>query len=101
MQLALRHKAGGIGLVKTFAPIAQFVEQLPPAVKQQDGPVPLKRAGTLNLRHKASGIGLVKTFAPIAQLVEQLTLNQRVVGSIPTRRTINIILEESHSGLYS
>ena len=31
-----------------------------------------------------SGVG---RFAPIAQLVEQLTLNQRVVGSIPTRRT--------------
>ncbi len=26
---------------------------------------------------------------PLAQLVEQLTLNQRVVGSIPTRPTIN------------
>ena len=25
---------------------------------------------------------------PLAQLVEQLTLNQRVVGSIPTRPTI-------------
>ena len=29
----------------------------------------------------------MKILAPIAQLVEQLTLNQRVVGSIPTRRT--------------
>ena len=26
-------------------------------------------------------------FGPLAQLVEQLTLNQRVVGSIPTRPT--------------
>jgi hypothetical protein len=26
-------------------------------------------------------------FAPLAQLVEQLTLNQRVAGSIPARRT--------------
>ena len=28
---------------------------------------------------------------PLAQLVEQLTLNQRVVGSIPTRPTILIL----------
>ena len=31
--------------------------------------------------------GVEQLLAPIAQLVEQLTLNQRVVGSIPTRRT--------------
>ncbi len=30
----------------------------------------------------------VKFFGPLAQLVEQLTLNQLVVGSIPTRPTI-------------
>ena len=29
----------------------------------------------------------VKVFGPLAQLVEQLTLNQLVVGSIPTRPT--------------
>jgi hypothetical protein len=29
------------------------------------------------------------SFGPLAQLVEQLTLNQLVVGSIPTRPTIN------------
>ena len=28
-----------------------------------------------------------KVFGPLAQLVEQLTLNQLVVGSIPTRPT--------------
>ena len=33
--------------------------------------------------------GLVcKVYGPLAQLVEQLTLNQLVVGSIPTRPTI-------------
>jgi hypothetical protein len=31
-------------------------------------------------------LGIV--FGPLAQLVEQLTLNQLVVGSIPTRPTI-------------
>jgi hypothetical protein len=30
---------------------------------------------------------LDKVFGPLAQLVEQLTLNQLVVGSIPTRPT--------------
>src|ERR1700691_1393100 len=30
-------------------------------------------------------------FGPLAQLVEQLTLNQLVVGSIPTRPTILLI----------
>jgi hypothetical protein len=29
-----------------------------------------------------------KVYGPLAQLVEQLTLNQLVVGSIPTRPTI-------------
>jgi hypothetical protein len=32
---------------------------------------------------------LEKVFGPLAQLVEQLTLNQLVVGSIPTRPTIS------------
>jgi hypothetical protein len=31
-----------------------------------------------------------KGFGPLAQLVEQLTLNQLVVGSIPTRPTISL-----------
>ena len=30
----------------------------------------------------------IVAWGPLAQLVEQLTLNQRVVGSIPTRLTI-------------
>jgi hypothetical protein len=30
----------------------------------------------------------ISSSGPLAQLVEQLTLNQRVVGSIPTRPTI-------------
>ena len=35
-----------------------------------------------------SGSALLdKVFGPLAQLVEQLTLNQLVVGSIPTRPT--------------
>ena len=33
---------------------------------------------------------LDKVFGPLAQLVEQLTLNQLVVGSIPTRPTNSI-----------
>jgi hypothetical protein len=39
---------------------------------------------------RKSGVrsGLTKVFGPLAQLVEQLTLNQLVVGSIPTRPTI-------------
>jgi hypothetical protein len=38
---------------------------------------------------RKSGSALVlKVFGPLAQLVEQLTLNQLVVGSIPTRPTI-------------
>ena len=38
----------------------------------------------------ASREGLVcKVYGPLAQLVEQLTLNQLVVGSIPTRPTIS------------
>jgi hypothetical protein len=32
---------------------------------------------------------LVQIYGPLAQLVEQLTLNQLVVGSIPTRPTIH------------
>jgi hypothetical protein len=32
---------------------------------------------------------LEKVLGPLAQLVEQLTLNQLVVGSIPTRPTIS------------
>ena len=31
-----------------------------------------------------------KVYGPLAQLVEQLTLNQLVVGSIPTRPTISL-----------
>jgi hypothetical protein len=38
-----------------------------------------------------SGSALLdKVFGPLAQLVEQLTLNQLVVGSIPTRPTISL-----------
>ena len=37
---------------------------------------------------ESSSALLEKFFGPLAQLVEQLTLNQLVVGSIPTRPTI-------------
>jgi hypothetical protein len=37
---------------------------------------------------KSDSALLEKVFGPLAQLVEQLTLNQLVVGSIPTRPTI-------------
>jgi hypothetical protein len=37
---------------------------------------------------KSDSALLDKVFGPLAQLVEQLTLNQLVVGSIPTRPTI-------------
>ena len=33
------------------------------------------------------------SLAPLAQLAEQLTLNQRVVGSSPTRRTKTFVLD--------
>ena len=36
---------------------------------------------------ESSSALLEKVFGPLAQLVEQLTLNQLVVGSIPTRPT--------------
>jgi hypothetical protein len=38
------------------------------------------------MRHLQRVLG--RKFGPLAQLVEQLTLNQLVVGSIPTRPTI-------------
>ena len=47
-------------------------------------------AGSSPVVHPTSGAGglLVEWFkGPLAQLVEQLTLNQLVVGSIPTRPT--------------
>ena len=45
-----------------------------------------------------SGSALVlKVFGPLAQLVEQLTLNQLVVGSIPTRPTIYPLPQTSGS----
>jgi hypothetical protein len=34
------------------------------------------------------GLSIIWFIGPLAQLVEQLTLNQLVVGSIPTRPTI-------------
>jgi hypothetical protein len=37
--------------------------------------------------HTSVAFARKKHFAPLAQLAEQLTLNQRVVGSIPTRCT--------------
>jgi hypothetical protein len=37
---------------------------------------------------ESSSALLEKVLGPLAQLVEQLTLNQLVVGSIPTRPTI-------------
>jgi hypothetical protein len=49
-------------------------------------------AGSSPVVHPTSGLpgGLLMTrfIGPLAQLVEQLTLNQLVVGSIPTRPTI-------------
>lgn len=39
----------------------------------------------------SSPIGHPIKYGPLAQLVEQLTLNQRVVGSIPTRPIKNQI----------
>ena len=42
--------------------------------------------GSSPIVHPIFGCGLF--FGPLAQLVEQLTLNQLVVGSIPTRPTI-------------
>jgi hypothetical protein len=42
---------------------------------------------TLERRGEVESAVLDKVFGPLAQLVEQLTLNQLVVGSIPTRPT--------------
>jgi hypothetical protein len=41
-----------------------------------------------------------KVFGPLAQLVEQLTLNQLVVGSIPTRPTIYLPRPVLVTGLF-
>ena len=43
---------------------------------------------TFDNRCESSSALLERVFGPLAQLVEQLTLNQLVVGSIPTRPTI-------------
>ena len=45
-------------------------------------------AGSSPVVHPTFGVWFVEWFiGPLAQLVEQLTLNQLVVGSIPTRPT--------------
>jgi hypothetical protein len=47
-------------------------------------------AGSSPVVHPTFGVSFVEWFiGPLAQLVEQLTLNQLVVGSIPTRPTIS------------
>jgi hypothetical protein len=51
-------------------------------------------AGSSPVVHPTFGMGanwgfvVCMVYGPLAQLVEQLTLNQLVVGSIPTRPTI-------------
>ena len=48
-------------------------------------------AGSSPVVHPTSGVVVLSIewfIGPLAQLVEQLTLNQLVVGSIPTRPTI-------------
>jgi hypothetical protein len=48
-------------------------------------------AGSSPVVHPTFGVLFVEWFiGPLAQLVEQLTLNQLVVGSIPTRPTNSI-----------
>jgi hypothetical protein len=48
-------------------------------------------AGSSPVVHPTFGVWFVEWFiGPLAQLVEQLTLNQLVVGSIPTRPTNKI-----------
>ena len=54
-------------------------------------------AGSSPVVHPTSMMGASRAvrcwkrfFGPLAQLVEQLTLNQLVVGSIPTRPTISL-----------
>jgi general stress protein CsbA len=44
---------------------------------------------------------LDKVFGPLAQLVEQLTLNQLVVGSIPTRPTISASIVKNLRGTHA
>ena len=64
--------------------VAQLVEPriVIPAVAGSSPVVHPNSVGRVRVRQ----LGL---FGPLAQLVEQLTLNQLVVGSIPTRPTIS------------
>ena len=69
--------------------VAQLVEPriVIPAVA---GSSPVVHPTSKRWGGESSGSALVdKVFGPLAQLVEQLTLNQLVVGSIPTRPTIS------------
>jgi hypothetical protein len=67
--------------------VAQLVEPriVIPAVA---GSSPVVHPTFQRLGQKSGGALVLKVFGPLAQLVEQLTLNQLVVGSIPTRPTI-------------
>ena len=67
--------------------VAQLVESriVIPAVA---GSSPVVHPTSL-LRRGVGSWSVGKSFGPLAQLVEQLTLNQLVVGSIPTRPTIS------------
>ena len=89
-------------LARLAAPVAQWIEHWPPE-PGATGSNPVRRAKRerrsrlrLRLREKERrflSLPLTPTLwnlvGPLAQLVEQLTLNQRAVGSTPTRPTKN------------
>ena len=78
----------------TAAPVAQWIEHQPPELRAT-GSNPVRR--TIKIQHThdvgSSPLRISAAFpipqhgGPLAQLVEQLTLNQRAVGSTPTRPT--------------
>ena len=72
--------------------VAQLVEPriVVPAVVGSS-PIGHPRLAITKTRLSIYGIVTEGHEGPLAQLVEQLTLNQRVVGSIPTRPTIKTI----------
>ena len=69
--------------------VAQLVEpRIVVPVVVGSSPIGHPRLAITKTRSSIYGIATEGHEGPLAQLVEQLTLNQRVVGSIPTRPTI-------------
>ena len=87
---------GRLDLEKLARTIATAMRMLDNVIDINFYTIPEARAS--NLKHRPVGLGVMGNtdalallrlpVASVAQLVEQLTLNQLVVGSIPTRPTI-------------